>query len=98
MHTLKTLFNGSRTLDITPLLHCWRRDEVTAVIVTSSEGLRNWCDMVGAAGLACLRNTLIVVPHPRIATAARALGMKQVAESASGDEALLQTVIHHLSG
>jgi uroporphyrinogen-III synthase len=84
-------------LDSAPLLQAWARGEVAAVIITSSEGLRNLCDMLGAAGLAHLRNSPIVVPHPRIAATAREMGMQQVLESASGDEALVQTVIHHVS-
>jgi len=89
---------GKSTFDPAPLLNAWTRGEVAAVIITSSEGLRNFCERLGAAGKAWLPKTLMVVPHPRIAAVARALGMKRVAESASGDEALVQTVIHHLSG
>ena len=73
------------------------RGTVAAVIVTSSEGLRNLCTMIGAAGVTYLRDTLIAVPHPRIAAAARDMGLQHVAESPSGDEALLQTVMRHIS-
>lgn len=84
-------------LDPAPLLQAWVRGTVAAVIITSSEGLHNLCHMVGAAGQDYLRHTLMVVPHPRIAATARAMGMLQVVESASADEALVQTVIQHAS-
>ena len=85
-------------LDTAPLLDAWSRGEVAAVIVTSSEGLRNFCEMLGAPGAAFLRNTLMIVPHPRIAAVARELRMTCVVESASGDEALVATVIRQLCG
>ena len=85
------------TIDPAPLMQAWARGTVAAVIVTSSEGLRNLCTMIGAAGVTYLRDTLITVPHPRIAAAARDMGLQHVAESASGDEALLQTVVRHIS-
>lgn len=84
-------------LDNAHLLQAWARGEVAAVIITSSEGLRNLCEMIGVAGQTYLRNTLMVVPHSRIAATAREMDMMQVVESASGDEALAQTVIHHVS-
>lgn len=82
-------------LDIAPLMQAWVRGAVAAVIITSSEGLHNLCQMVGAAGQNYLRHSLMVVPHPRIAATAREMGMLQVVASASADEALVQTVIQH---
>lgn len=84
---------GKPQTDVTPLLAAWARDTIAAVIVTSSEGLRNFFERIGAKGQAGLKQTLIVVPHARIAAAARELGMTRVVESASGDEALMQTVV-----
>jgi uroporphyrinogen-III synthase len=88
---------GKPTFDVLPLLRAWERDAIAAVIVTSSEGLRNFFEHIGAAGQARLEHTLIVVPHPRIAAAARELGLAQVVESASGDELLVQTVVRQVS-
>jgi uroporphyrinogen-III synthase len=82
--------------DSAPLLQAWARGEVAAVIATSSEGLRHFCERLGTAGETALRQTLLVVPHPRIAAAARALGMTRVAESASGDEALLAALLREI--
>lgn len=85
-------------LDPTPLMEAWSRGAVAAVIITSSEGLRNLCAMVGAAGETFLRETAIVAPHPRIAEAARALGMQRVLLSGAGDAALTQTVARDVFG
>lgn len=75
--------------DAAPLLQAWARNEVHAVIVTSSEGLRNLFEMVGESGQSRLRRTPVFVPHPRIAAVARELGCGQVIESAPGDEGLI---------
>ena len=87
---------GKPTFDAAALNQAWAQGEVAAVLVTSSEGLRNFDERLGAAGQSRLRQTLIVVPHPRIAAAARELGMTRVLESASGDEALVQTLIRQV--
>lgn len=76
--------------DAGPLLAAWARDEVHAVIVTSSEGLRNLCAMVGTRGLASLQRTPLLVPHPRIAQVAHERGCSNVIETAPGDDGLLQ--------
>ena len=84
---------GKPAFDAAPLIQAWECDRIAAVIITSSEGLRNFCDRIGAAGLTWLRKTLIVVPHPRIAAAAREQGMMRVVEAESGDEALMRTLL-----
>jgi uroporphyrinogen-III synthase len=89
---------GKPAWDAAPLMRAWAQGEVAAVIITSSEGVRNLFEKLDAVGQTYLRHTLVAVPHPRIAAVARELGMTQVAESASGDVALVQTVIHHLCG
>lgn len=82
-------------VDAAPLLKAWARNEVHAVTVTSSEGLRNLFEMVGKLGQSWLRRTPVFVPHPRIATAARELGCSQVIESAPGDEGLIEALQQH---
>jgi uroporphyrinogen-III synthase len=62
--------------------------EVAAVIITSSEGLRNLCTHLGALAKSWFFDTPLVVPHPRIAAVARELGFTRVVESMTGDEAL----------
>lgn len=75
--------------DASPLLRAWARNEVDAVTVTSSEGLRNLFEMLGKLGQSWLRRTPLLVPHPRIALAARELGCRNVVETAPGDEGLM---------
>lgn len=84
---------GKPTFDPAPLMAAWARGAVAAVIVTSSEGLHNFCERLGTAAQPYLQETPIVVPHPRIAAAARERGMTRVVECASGDEALVAAVI-----
>ncbi len=81
--------------DAAPLLRAWARNEVQAVTVTSSEGLRNLFEMVGKLGQSWLRRTPLFVPHPRIATAARELGCAGVVETAPGDAGLLEALLQH---
>lgn len=82
--------------DPAPLLAAWGRGEVHAVVVTSSEGLRNLFAMVGAAGLPWLQHTAVVAPHPRIAAVARELGCTDVITSGAGDDGLLAALRHRL--
>jgi len=79
--------------DAAPLLKAWARNEVDAVTVTSSEGLRNLFEMVGRLGQSWLKRTPLLAPHPRIAAAARELGCGSVVETAPGDEGLLQALL-----
>ena len=92
VHTVTCYRRAVPVLDPAPLLEAWARGTVAAVIITSSEGLRNLCAMTGATGVAHLCETPIIAPHPRIAQSARTLGMQQVLVSGAGDEALAQTV------
>jgi uroporphyrinogen-III synthase len=68
-------------------------------IITSSEALRNLLDMVrlgpgglGEAGITQILNSQLIVPHPRIAETAQALGFTRVTQTASGDEALVAAI------
>jgi len=76
-------------LDGRPLLRAWERNELDAITVTSSEGLHNLFDMVGAPGREQLLRTPLFVPHPRIAEAARGLQVQKVIVTGPGDEGLL---------
>lgn len=89
---------GKPAFDTAPLLQAWEHHRIAAVVVTSSEGLRNFWAHIGAAGQARLTETFTVVPHPRIALAARELGLRRVVESESGDDALARTVMQCMSG
>lgn len=82
-------------LDAGPLLKAWARNEVHAVTVTSSEGLRNLFEMIGKLGQSWLRRTPVFAPHPRIAAAARELGCSNVIDTAPGDEGLIEALQRH---
>jgi uroporphyrinogen-III synthase len=86
---------GRPDRDAAPLLRAWARDELDAIIVTSSEGLHNLYDMVGRLGQTWLAKTLLVVPHPRIAETARGLGLANVLLTESGDEGIVAGLCRH---
>ncbi len=97
VETVSCYRRAAPSWDGAPLAQAMARGEVAAVIVTSSEGLRRFCDRVGATGTALLRDMPLVVPHPRIAAAARAMGMNRVHETVTGDAALLAAVVRQLT-
>ena len=66
----------------------WQKNELDAVVVTSSEAMRYLLDMAGNEEW--LRHITICVNHERIAELPRTLGLKVLVASAPGDEAMLQ--------
>ena len=84
-------------LDAAPLLKAWARNELDAVTVTSSEGLRNLYEMIGTLGRQWLRKTAVFVPHSRIAGVARELGLTHVTVTEAGDEGLMRALIAHFA-
>lgn len=80
--------------DPAPLLEAWGRNALDAVTVTSSEGLRNLCELLGAGGRQRLARTPLFVPHPRIAAAARELDLATVVQTAQGDGGLFAGLLH----
>lgn len=83
---------GKPNLDAAPLLRSWARNELDAITVTSSEGLRNLYEMIGALGRQWLRKTPLFVPHPRIAEVARELGLARVIVTEAADEGLMKAL------
>jgi uroporphyrinogen-III synthase len=75
--------------DVAPLLRAWERNELDAIAVTSSEGLHNLLDMIGAHGRELALRTPVFVPHPRIAETASGLGVRKVIVTGPGDDGLL---------
>lgn len=75
------------------LLRQWSRNEINAVTVTSSEGLRNLYDMLGKLGRQWLKTTPVFVPHPRIQEVVRELGLEYGVVTPAGDEGLVQGMI-----
>lgn len=84
--------------DAAALLRAWARDEVHAVTVTSSEGLHNLFDMLGKLGQQWLKQTPLFAPHPRIAQAARELGIVNVITTGPGDEGLFAGLRDYFAG
>ena len=76
--------------DAAPLLALCARHGLDAFTVSSSEGLANLSQMLGAAGRGCLEETPFFVPHERIAAAARKLDVRTVVLTEAGDEGLVE--------
>ncbi|MBX9812571.1 MAG: uroporphyrinogen-III synthase [Burkholderiales bacterium] len=89
---------GKPNLDTAPLMKAWARNELHAITVTSSEGLRNLFDMIGKLGQTWLRKTPLFAPHPRIAETARELGLTAVIETGPGDEGLIAQLEQYFGG
>lgn len=79
--------------DPAPLLQAWARGGVQATVVTSGEGLRNLFAMLGKPGESLLQQTPLLAPHPRIIAVARELGCREVMETGSGDDGLMQALL-----
>lgn len=65
---------------------------VDAIVVTSSEGLRNLIDMLGAAARPVLDGCTLFVPHARIGESARALGLRAIVETGPSDAGVLSAL------
>lgn len=89
---------GKPNLDTAPLMKTWARNELHAITVTSSEGLRNLFDMIGKLGQTWLRKTPLFAPHPRIAATARELGLTAVIETGPDDEGLIAQLEQYFGG
>jgi uroporphyrinogen-III synthase len=77
--------------DTGTLQRLWQNGQLDAIIVTSSEALRNLLDLTGSAEW--LRATSLYVNHRRIADLARTHGLRAAVADGSGDEAMLQSLI-----
>ena len=84
-------------LEPAPLLQLWEEGRLDAVTLTSSEGLRNFFEMLGRLGQAWLKKTPAFVPHLRIARQAEALGLLQVIPTAPGDDGLLAALVQYFA-
>jgi len=86
---------GKPDLDPAPLIKLWQDGQLDAITVTSSEGLRNLCDMIGKLGQAWLKKTPLLVPHQRIAEQAQALGCQHVIVTGAADDGLIAGLLEH---
>lgn len=83
------------TADVAPLIVAWARNEIDGVIATSSEGLRNFHEMLGPDGQIAFTGTALFVPHPRIEATARALGLSAIVLTPPGDDAMCAAIVQH---
>lgn len=70
----------------------WEKGMLHALIVTSSEALRNLLDLSGAHP-GWLQSIPVFVNHARIADSARQYGLKALVASAPGDPGMLEALI-----
>jgi len=81
--------------DVTPLMQSWSRGKLDAFVVTSSESLRYLHELLPEEGRAYLVTTPLFVPHPRIASTARELGLQSIFLTEAGDEGIARTLVKH---
>ncbi len=80
--------------DAAVLIDRVRGGQLDAIVVTSSEGVRNLCAMLSRTRSqpSALAGCTLFVPHPRIAAAARLAGFGSVVETAGGDSGVLDAL------
>jgi uroporphyrinogen-III synthase len=83
--------------DMSPIRHALAGGDIDALVFTSSEGLRNFCELLGAAETDTLARVPIFVPHPRIGETARELRMAHVTVTPGGDEGIVGGMIEHFA-
>jgi len=83
--------------DKATLAGAWARSEIDALVFTSSEGLRNLCELLAPAERDALARTPIFVPHPRIAETARELRLENAILTPTGDEGIVAGMIEHFA-
>lgn len=85
------------TTGATALLDAWRNGRVDAVVVTSTEVLDNFLELIGNSGRALLGNTPLFVPHPRIAAHAAARALTNIVTTEATDAGVLAGLLQHFS-
>ena len=70
-------------------------NELDAVTLSSSEGLRNLLELLDTDGYQRLLALPVFVPHPRIAAEARRLGLRRVVQTQPDDAGLVAGIGHY---
>lgn len=83
--------------DMSTLARAWAAREIDALVVTSSEGLRNLCELLAPPEREALARTPIFVPHPRIAETALELRLENAVLTSTGDEGIVAGMIEHFA-
>ncbi len=86
---------GLPAIDPALLLAPARAGRLDALLLTSSEGVRNLALMIGAEAMPALRTVPVFAPHPRIAAHAREAGFGRVTETAPGDQGMLRALAQY---
>jgi len=73
----------------------WKKGQLQAIIITSSEAMRHLLYM--ASSSEWLRHVTLCVNHARIAELPLQLGLKVLVADAPGDDSLLATIYQRLS-
>jgi uroporphyrinogen-III synthase len=81
--------------DITPLIDALVNRELNAIIMTSSEGVRNLLDMAGKTIQAKLLKIPLFVSHERIAKTAGKFGWTNIIPTAPGDDGLVEGLLNY---
>jgi uroporphyrinogen-III synthase len=76
--------------DIEPVLRAMANSDLKAIIMTSSEGLRNLLEMLGKPAQEHLNKIPMFVSHERIAKIAGRLGCANIVLTPPGDDGLLE--------
>lgn len=84
-------------LDVAPLLSAWAQGTVHAVTVSSTTGLDNFAEMLGAPGRSLLAGTPVFVPHPRVAEQARRLGIHAPVLAGPSDAEMMARLMAYFS-
>ena len=79
------------------LAHAWDRG-VDAVTISSSEGLANFLDMLGADAVARLARVALFVPHARVAEDAARRGLRAAIVAGPGNAEMAAALVAYFGG
>lgn len=83
--------------DSRALIAAAQSQALDAIVLTSSEGVRNLKTMLGPDGLRAMCEVAVFAPHPRIAGFALEAGFRRVVETDAGDAGILAGLEHRLA-
>lgn len=76
--------------DCADLIALARAGDIDAMVLTSSEGVRNLADMLGEKGMTAVDGIPVYAPHSRIAGFALEAGFRRVVETDGGDAGIIR--------
>lgn len=95
-----TCYRRSGPADGAPLLSLLHNNQLDALTISSSEGLRNLFALLDTEASECLRARPVFVPHRRIADVAAEYGLQDVILTAPADAGIIESLcaynwLHH---